>query len=103
MSERNDNIGKYGLIGVFVFVALGLAYGLWHDFTPEYEASVPIQYEMVVYDSKGNEMILGDTGHGRGQNYVVRADGKIVPLTKLNDEQMKIQEEDGCVACHEKK
>ena len=27
--------------------------------------------------------------------------GKIVPKTKLNAEQLKIQEEKGCTACHE--
>jgi len=52
-------------------------------------------------DSKGNQMILADTGHGRGHNYVVSAGGKIIPLTILNEEQMKVQEEDGCTACHE--
>lgn len=90
------------ILAVVIFVGMGIGYGLWHDFTPEYEASVPIQYDMIVYDANGNLTTVGDLKHGRGnQNYIIQGD-KVVALTPLNEEQMKIQEEQGCVACHPK-
>jgi hypothetical protein len=96
-------IGTYGLIAIFLFVLGGNMYGIYHDFSPEYEASVPIQYEMIVYDQNGNETILKDTGHGMvSHNYRISGN-KVIPLTPLDAEGMKIQQEQGCTPCHDAK
>ena len=124
--EQQAKIGKYGLIGVFVFVAIGLGYGLWHDFTPEYEATHKYgppqwvyveetdsfrkyqegdEYPTEIYtDENGNGHTLEEwnleSGGGKSTNYIIQGN-KVVALTKLTPEQMKIQEEQGCTACHE--
>jgi len=53
------------------------------------EVPVADKYE---YDSNGNVT--------RSHNFAVQG-LSIVPLTILNEEQMKIQSEQGCIACHE--
>lgn len=39
--------------------------------------------------------------HTKSTNYIF-AGGKLITMTPLTEEQLKIQEEKGCVACHEK-
>jgi hypothetical protein len=125
-SERQAKIGKYGFIGIILFVAIGIGYGLYHDFTPEYEATHkygPPQWVYVeetdsfkkwsgepypteIYtDENGSGHTLEEWDMKNGKvgstNYVIRG-AKVVALTKLNPEQMKIQDEKGCTPCHPK-
>ena len=101
---EHNKIPKYFGITFIVILLCGLGYGLWHDFTPEYEAAHPIQYDMVVYDEQGNETIIRDLEHtNRSQNYRILPGGVIMPLTQLDADGLKVQEEDGCIACHERR
>jgi len=38
--------------------------------------------------------------HPKPQNFTIGQGGKIAPLTVLTPEEMKVQEERGCTACH---
>ncbi len=99
---KREDMGKYGLIGIFLVCSIGVGYGLHHDFTPEYEASVPIQYDMLVYDANGNETILSDLSHNKHlRNFRIEGN-KVIALTPLSEEGLILQERDGCVACHPK-
>lgn len=73
-----DLIEKYGILGVFSIIGFALFIGL-------------------VLDFKEDAWILDSTQPVSGVTII---DNKVVPLTKLTDEQMKIQEEEGCIACH---
>lgn len=101
MSDRQKHIGTWLIIILVCFVLAGNMYGLYHDFTEEYEASVPIQYDIIVYDNNGNEMIVNQGHEEKSRNYVIQ-NGKVITLTELDKEQLKIQEEQGCTPCHPK-
>ena len=124
---KRENIGIYGLIGIILVVACGIGYGLYHDFTPEYEAThkygppqwvyeestdsirryqVGDDYPTEIYtDANGSGHTLEEwklaSGGGKSTNYIISGT-TVIALTKLNPEQMKIQEEDGCTPCHPK-
>jgi len=104
IDEAKKRVLRYIGYGALVVLFGSYGYGLYHDFTPAYEASHPIQYDMVVYDSVGNEITVKDLNHTtRSQNYRILPGGVIMPLTPLDEEGLKIQEEDGCTACHDRK
>lgn len=98
---RQDNIGTWGFVCIMLTLFGGITYGIWHDFSPEYEASVPIQYEMIVMDANGNEIVVGEAHSNRNKNFVIQGN-KVISLTPLNEEELKIQEEKGCIPCHPK-
>lgn len=58
------------------------------------------------YDQEENTLLATaifdtePTSDGSSQNFMV-AGTAIVPLTKLDEDEMHIQSEQGCVACHE--
>lgn len=123
---NRDNIPKFVGIGLILFLLSGLGYGLWHDFTPEYEATHKYGPPQYVYNEKTDtihpykagdpyptEIFTDENGNGhttaewanefrgRSKNYIIKGN-KIVALTKLNEKDMKIQEEKGCTPCHPK-
>jgi hypothetical protein len=123
--ERQKKIGTYLLIGLFAVVLGGNIYGIFHDFSEEYERTHKYGAPQWVYDEKTDkirpykegdpypELIFTDEdgrgytgdelGHSmQSQNYTISGN-KIVPLTPLDAEGMKIQQEQGCNPCHEKK
>jgi hypothetical protein len=105
-SERQKAIGKYGLVGIFLFVSLGLGYGLYHDFTEEYEANTPIVYDIDpdnIHNNGVPHIIDGKVVYGQhGTTIKVGPSGMVLATTVLTEEQMKIQDEQGCVPCHPK-
>lgn len=125
--EQHKLAGKLFIIIPIAVVVIGLAYGLWHDFTPEYEATHKYGPPQWVYDEATDtvrpykegddypELIFTDE-YGRGysegewkmlehgnksQNFVIQGN-KVIALTPLNEEQLKIQKEQGCTPCHPK-
>lgn len=57
------------------------------------------------YDQRENrflaEVVFETESEEASQNYMI-AGLSVVPLTRLNDEEMLMQSEQGCVACHER-
>ncbi len=70
---------RYIITVFIVFLLLGFGYGIYKDFSPAEFNQTPIEHE---------------------QKYEVLPDGRIKPLTKLDKEGMKIQEQEGCAGCH---
>lgn len=96
MAIEHRDIGFIGLALVFGFCFGGVLYGLWHDFTPEYEATHQYGDPQYVYEEQ-NEF-----RHAKeSRNFVIQGN-KVVALTALDQEGLRIQDEQGCQACHPK-
>lgn len=68
-----------------------------------WEKKHPIGQE---YINKEGQLLYTQYPDGtiKSQNYYIDPNQgfKVVPLTPLNEEQMKVQKEQGCKACHKK-
>lgn len=107
MNDRQGKIGTWGLIVFITLILAGNMYGLYHDFTEEYEASVPIVYEIDHENIHNNgipaiidgKIVYGQ--HGKDRNFKIEG-GMVIATTTLNSADMKIQDEQGCIPCHPK-
>lgn len=123
--EEQQRIGIIGLATVFGFCLGGVLWGLWHDFTPEYEATHQYGPPQWVYDAESDTVrpyqegddyprlvfINPETGEGmleeeirhlnKSRNFIIQGN-MVVALTALDEEGLKVQKEQGCIACHPK-
>ena len=107
MSDRQGKIGTWSVVLLVVMVLAGNMYGLYHDFTEEYEANAPIVYDIDHENIHNNgipqiidgKVVYGQ--HGKNRNFKVSG-GMIIATTTLNTADLKIQDEQGCAPCHPK-
>ncbi len=90
---------KVVLISFVTIILGGLVLGLFHDFTWEEAFSVKSEY-VLNSDITQLERDRFTKGHERGMYF---NGSKLVSMTQLNDDGLKIQKDDGCIACHEKR
>ena len=124
--QKHKLAGKLFIIIPILVCVIGIGYGLYHDFTPEYEATHKYGPPQYVYDEENDKIIPWQEGmeyptlifedeegnvwtnldepvkHGRKSTNFEIQGNMVVPLTPLDEEGLKIQEEQGCVACHPK-